>query len=129
MKGISYILEAFIASTFLLLALAFFFRTMPASDTSMANYKKLAYDGLKVLSEEGKLRQYVLDNDVDTIKSRMSAYISHLSYDVVIYNRTSNITAVPTITDNNVISVSYFFAGDAGNYSAREVRVFVWGFD
>jgi hypothetical protein len=129
MKGISYILEAFIASTFLLLALAFFFRPISTPDTSMANYKKLAYDGLKVLSDEGKLRQYVLDNDVDTIKSRMSPYISHLSYDVVIYNRTSNITAVPTITDNNVISVSYFFAGDAGNYSAREVRVFVWGFD
>lgn len=129
MKGVSYILEAVIASIFLLLALVFFFRPMPTSDTSMANYKNLAYDGLKVLSEGGKLRQYVLDNDVDTIKSRMFPYISYLSYDVVIYNKTSNITAIPTITDKNVISVSYFFAGDAGNYSAKEVRVFVWGFD
>jgi hypothetical protein len=129
MKGISYILEAVIASTFLLLALVFFFRPMPSSDTSIMNYKNMVYDGLKVLADEGKLRQYVLDNDVDTINSRMSTYVSHLNYDVVIYNKTSNITAVPIITDNNVISVSYFFAGDAGNYSAKEVRVFVWGFD
>jgi hypothetical protein len=129
MKGISYTFEAVIAATFLLLALVFFFRPMPTTDPSLANYKKMAYDGLKVLSDEGKLRQYVLDNDVDTIESRLSTYVSNLNYDVVIYNRTSNLTVIPTITDNDVISVSYFFAGDVGNYSAREVRIFVWGFD
>lgn len=70
-----------------------------------------------------------MDNDATSIKNDLAAYVSNLDYDVVIYNRTSNLTAVPTITSNDVISVSYFLAGDAGNYSAKEIRVFVWGFD
>lgn len=129
MKGISYTLEAFIAVSFLLLSLVFFFRPFAIPDSSAFNYKKITYDSLKALDEGGKLRQYALDNDATSIKNDLSAYISHLDYDVVIYNKTSSLTEIPTITDDDVISVSYFLAGEAGNYSAKEVRVFVWGFD
>ena len=129
MKGISYTLEAVIAVSFLLLSLVFFFKPFNVQDSSEYNYKKITYDSLKALSEGGKLRQYTLNNDATSIKNDLTTYISFLDYDVVIYNKTSNLTAIPTISDDYVISVSYFLAGEAGNYSAKEVRVFVWGFD
>jgi hypothetical protein len=129
MKGISYTLEAVIAVSFLLLSLVFFFKPFNVQDSSEYNYKKITYDSLKALSEGGKLRQYTLNNDATSIKNDLTTYISFLDYDVVIYNKTSNLTAIPTISDDDVISVSYFLAGEAGNYSAKEVRVFVWGFD
>jgi len=129
MKGISYTLEAVIAVSFLLLALVFFFKPYTVQDSSQYNYKKITYESLKALSEGGKLREYTLDNDATSIKNDLTTYISFLDYDVVIYNKTSNLTAIPTISSSDVISVSYFLAGEAGNYSAKEVRVFVWGFD
>lgn len=129
MKGVSLTLEAVIAAVLLLLSIIFFFKPLQTPDTSEVNYKKTAYDSLKVLDEGGKLRKYALDNDASSIKNDLAAYISSPHYDVAIYNRTSNLTAIPTITSNDVISVSYFLAGDAGNYSAKEVKVFVWGFD
>ena len=129
MKGISFTLEAVIASILLMLALVFFFRPMSLPDSSEYSYKKLTYDSLKALNDGGKLRQYVLDNDATSISTELSSYISFLDHDVTIYNRTMNLTAIPTIAGDDVIVVSYFLAGDAGNYTAKEVRVFVWGFD
>lgn len=51
MKGVSLTLEAFIAVTFLLMALIFFFKPMTVSESSESNYKKIAYDSLKSLDE------------------------------------------------------------------------------
>ena len=129
MKGITYTLEAVIAAIFLMLSLVFFFKPMDIPDTSEFSYKKMAYDSLKVLNEGGRLREYTLDNDATSIKNDLATYISYLDYDVVIYNKTLNLTAIPSITADDVITVSYFLAGDVGNYSAKEVRLFVWGFD
>ena len=129
MKGISYTLEAIIAVSFLLLALVFFFKPISISDSSEYSYKKISYDSLKALADGGKLRQYSLNNDADSIEADLGSFISYLDYDVVIYNRTSNLTEVTSINEKNVISVSYFVAGEAGNYSAKEIRLFVWGFD
>jgi hypothetical protein len=129
MKGVSFILEAVIACIVLFTAIIFFFKPIQTSESPEYGYKTLAYNSLKNLDETQKLRENVLDNNATKIKSDLAPYISYLSYDVVIYNGVSNVTAIPTITANDVISVSYFLAGDVGNYSAREVRVFVWGFD
>jgi len=128
-KGISLTLEAVIAAILLFTALIFFFKPLPTPEASEVGHKTAAYYGLKVLDELGKLRKNALDNNVTAIKNDLAPYISYLDYDVVIYNRTSNLTVVPSITAKDVISVSYFLAGDVGNYSAKEVRVLVWGFD
>jgi len=129
MKGISFTFEAAIASILLLSVIIFFFKPLQSSQTSELNHKIVAYNGLKISDEAGGLRENVLENNATAIKNDLSAYISYLDYYVAIFNKTSNITATPSTTTNDVISVSYFLAGDVGNYSAREVRVFLWGFD
>jgi hypothetical protein len=129
MKGISLTFEAAIASILLLSVIIFFFKPLQSSQTSEVNHKVAAYNGLKISDEAGGLRENALENNATAIKNDLSAYISYLDYDVAIFNKTSNLTAVPSISLKDVISVSYFLAGDVGNYSASEVRVFLWGLD
>lgn len=129
MKGISFTFEAAIASILLLSVIIFFFKPLQSSQTSELNHKVAAYNGLKISDEAGRLRENALENNATAIKNDLSTYISYLDYDVVIYNKTSNLTATPSVSIKDVISVSYFLAGDVGNYSANEVRVFLWGFD
>ena len=129
MKGVSFTFEAAIASVLLLSVIIFFFKPLQSSQASEVNHKVAAYNGLKILEEAGGLRENVLDNNAIAIKNDLSTYISYLSYDVAIFNKTSNLTAIPSISSKDVISVSYVLAGDVGNYSAKEVRVFLWGFD
>lgn len=127
-KGISHILEAIIAVTILMLALVFYFRPLNFSQTYEINYKIDAYNGLKIMEETGKLREYALADNATAIKNDLLPYI-YLDYEVVIYNKTSNLTTIPSITADDIISVSYFLAGDIANYSAKEVKVLLWGFD
>jgi hypothetical protein len=129
MKGFLYTYEAIIAVSILFLVIFLFYRSLPTPELSELNYKLSGFDGLEML-EKGELRKYTLDNDVTSIKNGLIPYIpSTLSYDIVIYNKTSNLTSIPTIESEKIITVSYFLAGDVGNYSAREVRLYIWGFE
>lgn len=131
MKAILHSIEAFIAIMILVTLTSFIF-TRPTTTPEIArlNYKLSAYNGLKLLEESGELREYTLKNNATGIESLLSSFIPYfLSYSVVIYNSTSNLTAIPTITANNTIVVNYFIAGSSGNYSAREIVIYMWGFD
>jgi len=130
LKGSFYVLEAAIAAIMMISTIAYVLQEPPeALELSKVNYKLKVYDALKICDTVGDLRKNTLDNNAAGIRGELSSYITFLDYDVAIYNTTSNITAVPTISSDNVLTVSYFLAGHVGNYTAREVRVFVWGFD
>ena len=131
MKGILRTLEAVIGATILGFVLVFYFGTpIEPVEVPPANYKLYAYSGLEILEEVGKLREYALDGNTAGIESHLNSYIPYfLDFNVTIYNETSNITVVPSIDSENVLTVSYLLAGEAGNYSALEVRVFIWGYD
>ena len=131
MKGTFYTLEAAIAVAMIVVTLVFFFqRPVETLELSKANYKLRVYDALKIYDDVGDLRKNALDNNATGIKSELSSYIStYLSYNVTIYNKTSNLTAVPSISSGDIITVGYFLVGKVGNYTAKEIRVFVWGFD
>jgi hypothetical protein len=94
------------------------------------NYKQKIYSGLKTLDTTGKLGYYAIKNDANSIQNELQPFIpAFLSYKVVIYNSTANVTERPNLDDKNkVISVSYFLAGDIDNYEPRDVRIYLWGF-
>ena len=131
MKGSFYVLESAIAVILMVTTLAFVLQTPSQSpELSKVNYKLKVYDGLKISETVGDLRKNTLENNAAAIKAELDLYIpASLDYDVAIYNKTSNTTAVPTISSEDVTTVSYFLAGWVGNYTPREVRVFVWGLD
>ena len=131
MKGSFYTIEAAIAAVMMIVTLAFFFQKPPETlELSKANYKLKIYDALKLSEGVGDLRKNALDNNATAIESELGSYIPvYLDYSVAIYNKTTNLTAVPDISAENIITVSYFLAGKVGNYTPKEVRVFAWGFD
>lgn len=128
MKGTLYILEAVIAILMMISTLILILQKPPQSmELSKANYKLDAYNALKILDSSSDLREKVLENNSTGIVSDLSPYIK-INYNVAIFNKTTNLTATPTISANDVITVSYFFAGDVGNYTSRELKVYLWGF-
>jgi len=127
MKGSYYVLESIIAIVIMVTTVAFVLQKPPESlELSYVNYKQDAYNGLKISEEVGNLRKNALNGDASSIKSDLSSYMP-ISYDVAIFNQTSNLTAVPSLDSENIITVSYFIAGRMGNYTPREIRVYMWG--
>ena len=131
MKGVLYTVESVIAILMILFIVIFLFqRPQPSPEYQIINYKLNAYNGLKILDRMDKLRDYVMNNDVSLIENGLNIYIpDFLNYAVVVFNETTNITEMPSLTDQDVISVSYFLAGDIDDYKPREVRVYLWGLE
>jgi hypothetical protein len=90
------------------------------------NYKIKTYEALKVLDGTGKLRKDVVNNNVSSIRNNLYPFMpKNLNYNVTIFNDTTNITMKPS-SSSDIISVSYFIAGDFDNYSPKDVRVYLW---
>ena len=129
MKGQLYTLEAAIAVFIIFSFLLLFYKTPPSPEFKTINYKLRVYDALTTLDESGELRKDVMKKNVSSIEEKLSPYIP-TNYTVVIFNKTSNITAKPSFVDKeNVISLGYLLAGDVDEYKPREVKVYLWGFD
>jgi len=131
MKGVLYTVESVIAILMILFIVVFLFqRPQPSPEYQIINYKLNTYNGLKILDEMDNLRDYVMNRDVNLIENGLNPYVpDSLNYTVVIFNETTNTTEKPSLTDRDVISVSYFLAGDLDNYNPREVRVYLWGLE
>ena len=70
-------------------------------------------------------------NEINSAKLYLKSGTIYAPFDVdaakLVVNYFTSIS--PSIQADDVVTVSYFLAGDIGNYSAREVKVFLWGFD
>lgn len=132
MKGVLYTLESVIAILMILFIIVFLFQDSPTtSEFERVNYKLKVYHGLKILANTGGLRRDATNNNVVSMEDKLDPYIPDLlNYTVVIFNETTNITKKPSLVDEkDVISVSYFLAGEIDDYGPRDVRVYLWGFD
>jgi len=130
MKGQMYILEATISILLILFIVVYLFQNpLNSPEYERMNYKIKTYKAITVLDDTGKLRKDVVNNNVSSIRDNLYPFISkNLNYNVTIFNDTSNITMKPS-SSSDMISVSYFLAGDFDNYLPRDVRVYLWGFE
>jgi len=130
MKGQMYILEATISILLILFIVVYLFQNpFNSPEYERMNYKIKTYKAITVLDDTGKLRKDVVNNNVSSIRDNLYPFISkNLNYNVTIFNDTSNITMKPS-SSSDMISVSYFLAGDFDNYLPRDVRVYLWGFE
>ena len=130
MKGQMYILEATISILLILFIVVYLFQNpLNSPEYERMNYKIKTYTAITVLDDTGKLRKDVVNNNVSSIRDNLYPFMSkNLNYNVTIFNDTSNITMKPS-SSSDMISVSYFLAGDFDNYLPRDVRVYLWGFE
>lgn len=128
MKGQLYTLEAAISVLIVLSFLVFLYKYPSLPEFKTINYKLKAYNALNTLDENGELRKDVMEKNVSSIEEKLSPYIP-INYAVVIFDETSNVTVKPSFVDKeNILSLSYFLAGDVDGYKPREVKVYLWGF-
>ena len=132
MKGVYYTIEAVVAiflvvSIFLLL----FLTPLKNPEIDRANIKNDAYKGLEILNLKGSLRNQTLNNDATAIKNDLDDFLPiAVQINVAIYNKSfNNLTTEVTEQTTDTIGVSYYIAGDIGNYTPKVVRVHVWGFE
>lgn len=129
MKGAFHALEAVIGIVIILISMLSFTGNIVVSpELSLLNAKVKTYEILKELDNVGLLRNYVYSNDVTSLKEEIEGYITREVY-VSIFNETTNVTELPVISSEDVVTVSYFLSGKPGDYSPREVRVYLWGFE
>jgi len=124
-------MEAVIGILLIFTILIVLFQNPPVPlEFKTTNYKLRAITGLEVLKDLGYLRQHVSDENLTAIYLKMSPYIPNfVTYNITLFNLTTNITKIPTITDEFAVSVGYMVAGDADTYKPKEVVVYIWGFD
>jgi len=131
MKGTYYMIEAafgivMMISIFLLL----FLTPQKTPEIERANVKSDIYKGLDTLLSGGSLRNRTLSNDANAIEADLDDFLpANIQLNAAIYNRSfSNLTEEVTDQSQDMVGVSYYIAGDAGNYTPREVRIHAWGF-
>jgi hypothetical protein len=132
MRGQLFTLESLLAILMLLFIVVYLFQNPPASpEFKSINYKLKAYNALIILEKTGELRKDVADNNVTSIQNKLNPFLpDFLSYNVTIFNETTNITQMPSLpNEKNTLSVGYLLAGDIDDYKPREVRVYIWGFE
>ncbi len=132
MKGTYYVIEAALAS-FLVISIYLLLFEVPQENPEIdrANIKSDIYKGLDTLLSKGSLRNQTLNNDATAIKNDLDDFLPiDVDMNVAIYNKSlNNLTAEVSDQYPDIVGASYFIAGDAGNYTPREIRVHVWGFE
>jgi hypothetical protein len=121
-------IEAFIAASLVIGAILFPTIGIKKSELlSELKIKQDVFNILKTLDNIGSLRRYALENNATAIENEIEKIGNPFyKYKVVIYNQTTNLTDASLTKQQRIMSISYFLAGDYGNFAIREVRVYIW---
>lgn len=132
MKGVYYTIEAALAVLMMFVIFLLLFVTPQKNpEIDRANLKTDVYKGLDTLLAKGSLRNQTLNNDAVAIENDLDDFLPvTVTLNVEILNRSfQNLTVQTVDQPADIVGVSYFIAGDAANYTPREIRVHVWGIE
>ncbi|MFH1630880.1 MAG: hypothetical protein ABIA21_01495 [Candidatus Aenigmatarchaeota archaeon] len=120
-KGLLHTLEAIIAVSIILLALAFLLRGASYGSSDDGLYDE-GFRALEYLDDYGSLRLHVIDNDVLSIKNDLKLVL-YRDFDVLICGDCSmqNIASGRSVT-----AVEYYVSGDRDVYSPKKVVLYIW---
>ncbi len=93
-------------------------------DFEVVAFKIKAFDAMKSLDDSNQLRQYALTNDTTTIGNKVSDELpAHFNRQVIVC---TEVCSSPDIESDKLTSVSYYIAGDVGDFRPRKVVLYVW---
>jgi len=126
MKGVNFMIEIAISVVILSLGL-FLISKNHEKPNLMSEQKFKVFQSLVSLDKSKNLRRLAVENDAIGINNSLSQILNkNLKYSIVIYNESSNTTAIPDIESNNIAVVDYVISGDFGNFNPRKIKVFLW---
>jgi hypothetical protein len=126
MKGINFMIE--VAISIIILSLGLFLLTKNYEKPILiSKYRVEVFQALASLDKNNNLRRFALENDATSINNTISKLLNkNIKHYVVIYNESSNTSAMPQIESKNIVVVDYLISGDFGNFSPRKIKVFIW---
>jgi hypothetical protein len=126
MKGINFMIE--VAISIIILSLGLFLLTKNYEKPILiSKYRVEVFQALVSLDKNNNLRRFALENDATSINNTISQLLNkNIKHHVVIYNESSNTSAIPQIESKNIVVVDYLISGDFGNFSPRKIKVFIW---
>lgn len=89
-----------------------------------ADLKETGLKVLRILDQNNELRRYVVENDTNSIKNKLSSLLPYqISYEVFICDY-----SCPSLNleEEKITSVSYLLAGDVGKFEPKEVILWLW---
>lgn len=93
-------------------------------DFESINIRLKTFYALQSLDANNELRTAVLNNDTFTLSQKLQATIpSNINYNVSIC---SSSCVAPVINSTRIDSVNYIISGDYGNFTPRQVVVYLW---
>jgi len=118
-------LEVIIGILSVLIVFAIFFvQRVQLPEFETVSWRTRGFSALKALDNKNELRQYVLANDTDTLKSKLSELLPpSLNYEVVICELQC---AAVDIESGKLASVSYTIAGDVNDFRPRQIILYMW---
>lgn len=124
MKGINFMIEVAISLLLLSSSLILLYRNYQKTEI-IEKQKFETFNSLFNLDKKNQLRNYALENDVNSIQNILSKTLKFNFY-VVLFNKTTNTTIIPDIKSNDTVIVDYHISGIYGEYSPRIIKVFLW---
>ena len=125
MKAQIHLLESVIAIAMMTMIFLLIFSINQNFQATEDKNKYRILVALEKLDETGELRTYALEKNSSYIENYLKEYLP-LEIKVAFFNLTSNLTSIPILPEENVITLSYYLAGDYGRFKPLEVRVYAW---
>jgi hypothetical protein len=124
-KGMLQTLEAIIGILSVLTVFALFFvQRVQLPEFETINWRNRGFAALKTLDENNELRQYVLANDTETIKNKLSEILPpNLNFEVVICELECGSIGIEL---EKLASVNYVIAGNLSSFSPRQIILYMW---
>jgi len=124
-KGISKTFESIVAILSMMTVFIIYFsakQTIP--DFEMINREMKAFTVMKTLVENNEFRQWVLANDTETLKNKITMMMpSDINYDIQVCSLDCG---KPNVTSERMSSTSYIVAGDVNDFRPRQVVLYIW---
>jgi len=125
MKGQIQTLEAIITVGIIAgVFIAFYSSRIQLPESESVNWKLSGFNALKIIDQSNRLRDYVVNNNTTAIVSELEKLIPPtLNFNITICEENC---PEPKIESSKLVSVVYLIAGDIGNFTKRQVVLYIW---
>ncbi len=117
-------LEAMLAIIMIITTFLVAYKSVPTPDIATVNWRYYGFNALQTLDSNGTLAKYIIESNTTALNNSLASLIpAGISYDTTIC---STDCSTPSIESNTITSIYYYSAGNATNFVAKKVILYLW---